>query len=186
MPLSPFLLFCFFQAADGECFPMTAQLKPDRFGGGRERRQPAGVTLLELVIATLILSIASVGALTYQYHAAKRAHSAQAELTAAQLAQLVIDDWKSTGGDEFYDPADLDLGLEELSNSRIYRIRLNDFPMRVGLEHNDVEIDEAAGVTLREIRVVVRWRRDYKDLEPAGDDPVFISTTYVRRDQSGG
>ncbi len=186
MPLSPFLLFSFFQAADGECFPMTAQLKPDRFGGGRERRQPAGVTLLELVIATLILSIAAVGALTYQYHAVKHAHSAQAELTAAQLAQLVIDDWKSTGGDEFYDPADLDLGLEELSNSRIYRIRLNDFPMRVGLEHNDVEIDEAAGVTLREIRVVVRWRRDYKDLEPAGDDPVFISTTYVRRDQSGG
>lgn len=146
----------------------------------------AGVTLVEVIVATLILAVASLGALSYQYHAVKRAKSAQAEMAATQLAQLLIEDWKSHGGDENYDPTDLDMDFQDTGTEGIYEIILNDFPMQVALWHKDVDTDSAAGVTLREIRVTVSWRRDYQDLAPLSTDPTFTSTTYVRRDQSGG
>jgi hypothetical protein len=63
---------------------------------------------------------------------------------------------------------------------------LNEFPMWIQLWYGDVDTDEAAGVTLREIRVTISWRRDYLDQTPGASDPVFTATTYVRRDQSGG
>jgi type II secretory pathway pseudopilin PulG len=144
------------------------------------------VTLLELIVATVILAIASLGALSYQYHAVKRAQNARAEIAAAQLAQLLLDDWKSTGGNEFYDPTELNLGLEQIGTDPVYRLVFNGFPMRAQLWYTDLDTDEEAGVTLREIRVAIRWRRDYKNLEPAASDPIFTSSTYVRRDQSGG
>ena len=146
----------------------------------------AGVTLVEVIIATLILAVASLGALSYQYHAVKRAKSAQAEMAATQLAQLLIEDWKSHGGDEHYDPTDLEMDFTDTGTEGLYEINLNNFPMQVELWHNDVDTDTAAGVTLREIRVTIRWRRDYQALAPLSTDPTFTSTTYVRRDQSGG
>lgn len=165
---------------------MTVPCQPKRRILRHPPRQSAGVTLIELIVATMILAIASLGALTYQYHAVKRARSAQAEIAATQLAQLLLDDWKSTGGSEFYDPGSLNLGLEQIGSDPIYRVTLNGFPMRAQLWYTDVSTDEAAGVTLREIRVSIRWRRDYKNLEPSASDPIFTSSTYVRRDQAGG
>lgn len=169
----------------------TQTIKPNRRGSlppksGARARTAAGVTLVELVVATLILAVASLGALTYQYHAVKRAKTARSEITAAQLAQLLVEDWKSNGGSEFYDALELDLGLESTGTENEYKITLNEFPMRVRLWYNDVDADAAAGVTLREIRVTITWRRDYQDLTPGGSDPIFTATTYVRRDQSGG
>ena len=160
--------------------------------GDLNRRRPhsggpaAGVTLVELIVATLVLAVASLGALSYQYHAVKRAKIARAEITAAQLAQLLIEDWKSRGGDENYDPTELNMGLEDLGIEGQYKIILNEFPMQVELWHSDIDTDETAGVTLREIRVIIRWRQDYQDLAPGASDPTFTTTTYVRRDQSGG
>ncbi len=158
----------------------------------RQPRKPSafnaapGVTLVELIVASLILAVAAVGALSYQYHAVKRARIARAEISASQLAQLLIEDWKSRGGDTFYDPADLELGFEKTGNVGQYKITLNDFPMWVELQHEDLEVDDAAGVTLREIRITISWRRDYENITPAASDPTFTTTTYVRRDQSGG
>jgi len=165
---------------------VTALNAPDRSSIRRRTQMPAGVTLLELIIATLILAVASLGALTYQYHAVKRARSARAELVAAQLAQLLLDDWKSTGGDERYNPVSLNLGFEQIGTDPIYRITLNGFPMRAQLWYSDIRTDDTAGVTLRDIRVTIRWRRDSKNLEPTVNDPVFTSATFVRRDQAGG
>lgn len=164
--------------------PRSSRTKPR--SRGRHSRRPAGVTLLELIVATMILAIASLGALTYQYHAVKQARSARAEIAAAQLAQLLLDDWKSTGGNEFYDPTKLDLGLEQIGTEPLYRIVFNGFPMQARLWYTDLDSNVEAGVTLREIRVTIRWRRDYKNLEPSAADPIFTSSTYVRRDQSGG
>lgn len=146
----------------------------------------AGVTLVEIILAAMVLAVASLGALSYQYHAVKRAKTARAETTASQLAQLLIEDWKSHGGEEQYDPTDLHLGFEKTGTSRQYKTTLNGFPMQVELWHKDVQTDSEAGVILREIRVTVSWRRDYLDLTPTADDPTFTITTYVRQDQSGG
>lgn len=169
----------------------TVRNKPDSLNPSAIKRPsssavPAGVTLVEVIVATLVLAVASLGALSYQYHAVRRAKLAQVEITAAQLAQLLIEDWKSHGGEDQYNPLDLNMDFEKTKLDGTYKITFNDFPMQVELRHTDIDIDTAAGVTLREIRIIIRWRRDYADLSPADSDPEFTTTTYVRRDQSGG
>ena len=57
----------------------------------------SGFTLTELIVAMLILSILSVGALGYQYVAARDVRSAEAQAAAARLAKMILDGWKGLG-----------------------------------------------------------------------------------------
>ena len=64
----------------------------------------SGFTLTELIVAMLILSILSVGALGYQYVAARDVRSAEAQAAAARLAKMILDGWKGLGVESAYDP----------------------------------------------------------------------------------
>jgi prepilin-type N-terminal cleavage/methylation domain-containing protein len=141
-----------------------------------------GATLVELVIAITILSIVSVGCLGYQYFSTRMAIRANAELTATRTARLVLDNWKKTGGDENFDPTSLNVGFQTSGNS--YLITTNQLPITVSLQWQDVEYDAVAAVTLRQIQVTVRWRSDYQAGAIRGNDPSYVMTTYVRRDES--
>ena len=153
----------------------------------RHNRQcPAGVTLLEVSVAIAVLAVASIGAINYQYHATRQGLLARSEITATRVAQLLLDDWKSRGGDETYDPEDLGLGFAAMQAANWYRITVDNLPMAVYLQWTDVEQDVAAGVTLRELRVEFRWRVDRTDGAIRDIDPEYVMTTLVRRDQSSG
>ena len=56
------------------------------------------MTLVEVMLAMVILSIAAVGALSYEYHAAGHAKIARAQMCGARTARLLLEDWMSTGG----------------------------------------------------------------------------------------
>ena len=75
------------------------------------RQIRAGVTLLEITVAIAVLAVASIGAINYQYHATRQGLVARSEITATRVAQLLLEDWKSRGGDETYDPEDLGMGF---------------------------------------------------------------------------
>ena len=78
-------------------------------------------------------------------------------------------------------------GLAELLKGRDQRIKVNGLPMIADLGWRDVDKDVEAGVTLREIRVILQWRQDRQLAAIDKDnDPQFVMTTFVRRDQSGG
>ncbi|MHC4423576.1 MAG: type IV pilus modification PilV family protein, partial [Planctomycetota bacterium] len=49
----------------------------------------AAVTLIEVMVAMVVLAIAATGALGYQYHAAAQVRIARAETTATGIAQLL-------------------------------------------------------------------------------------------------
>jgi prepilin-type N-terminal cleavage/methylation domain-containing protein len=150
-------------------------------------KRSGGMTLLEIMVAMVVLAIAAIGALGYQYHAARHGNIAKLEMIATRTAQLLLEDWKSTGGDEYYDPSALGLGFDKTVEEGLFRVVVDDLPMYVRLEHRDVAHDSVASVTLREISVITRWRQDYKSIQPEADrDPSLILTTYVRRDASGG
>ena len=144
-----------------------------------------GVTLLEVMVAMAVLAIAALGALSYQYHAAVHTRIASAQITATRTAQLLLEDWKSTGGSTNYDPTALELGFE-LQNDSNYFINVDNLPMYINLAYQDVEHDDLAGITLREISVTTRWRKGHKQGHIAPDDPSLVLTTYVRLDASGG
>ena len=152
----------------------------------RNRQFRAGVTLVEVSVAIVILAIASIGAINYQYHATRQGLLARSEITATRVAQLLLEDWKSRGGDETYDPADLGMGFTDMQAADWYKITVDNLPMSVNLQWTDVEQDAAAGVTLRQIRVEFRWRVDRTDGAISNGDPKYVMTTLVRRDQSSG
>lgn len=154
--------------------------------GVNQLKRSGGMTLIEVMVAMVVLAIAAIGALGYQYHAARHGNIAKLEMIATRTAQLLLEDWKSTGGDENYDPSTLGLGFHKTSGENLYRITVDDLPIYVELSHRDVAHDSVAAVTLRQISVITRWRRDYSSLEPKSEDPSLVLTTYVRRDASGG
>ena len=174
----------------------------------------AAVTLVEVLVAMAVLAIAALGALGYEYHAALQARIAHAQTTATRTAQLLLEDWKSTGGSEDYDPIALGLGFSSnviylaqgivLPNG-VYNITVDDVPMLIVLKWADVAYDSEAEVTLRQLTVTAVWRRNTEKKvnwgtitsEQVANEhansgygdalrPLAALTTYVRLDASGG
>ncbi len=170
----------------------------------------SAVTLIEVMLATTILCIAALGTLSYQYYSAGHARTARAQIAAVRTAQLLLEDWKSTGGSEDYDVGALGLGFSSrlfvpsqwseghgggmgspLRNSA-YAVVVDDLPMLVTLRWDDVLSDAASETKLRQLAVVVK----FGELDEGGNlsfperylenVSTLVLTTYVRLDESGG
>ncbi|MFA5239752.1 MAG: hypothetical protein WC476_08625 [Phycisphaerae bacterium] len=133
----------------------------------------SAVTLIEVLISIVILGIAAIGALNYQYYAAGHARIARAQRLATRTAQLVLEDWKSTGGSADYDLSTLGLGfsmpiqipdqwdeehgagLGTTLNDSVYTITVDSLPMILMLIWQDVDVDTSAQITLRQLSVIV-------------------------------
>lgn len=150
------------------------------------RRGKSGFTLVEVVSAIGLLAVLSLGVISYQYHAAKRSRMALAKMSAARLGLMVLENWKIRGGSEYYDPAELGLGMNEVSGTDLYLCVVDDVPFYLDLSNSDVASNEETGVTLRELAVTVQWCSDYQRRVPEGDYPSSTFQTYVRLDQAGG
>ena len=59
---------------------------------------------------------------------------------------------------------------------------IDNLPMYAKLAYTDIAYDSTASVTLREISVIVRWRRDLSAGMPTISDGILVLTTYVRLD----
>ena len=155
-----------------------------------KRLKPAqGVTLIEAVVAIAILAIAAVGSLSYQYQAVKHTQIARAQITATRTVQLLLEDWKSTGGSTDYDPQNLELGfsprlavpshwsegqgvgLGSPLHDSVHSIIIDGFPMIVMLSWEDVSVDTIAGVTLRKLTVIANFEVTAEDLEEIEENP---------------
>ena len=165
----------------------------------RPKFAPA-VTLVEVMVAMVILTIAALGALSYQYHAAGHGRIARAQSAATHVAQLLLEDWKSTGGSEKYDPSILAVGfsspqpipakwasvkamvLAKPLNSAVHAVTIDDLPMLVMLSWEDVAYDATAGLKLRQLAVTVK----FGVVNQLENIPPVALTTYVRGDASGG
>jgi len=170
----------------------------------RQRRCALGFSLVEVIAAAAILAIAALGTLGYQYHATKQARVAHAQITATRIGQLLLEDWKSTGGSDQYDPTSLGQGFESISlssyfnqcesqglgttlHNEAYAITIDGLPMQVALKFKDISTDAVARVTLRQLGVVVRFDEPVgKAGSLAAYNPAILLTTYVRLDESGG
>lgn len=132
-----------------------------------------------------IITIVAVGTMGYQYHNIKFSRASQAQITGTRIGQLLLEDWKSTGGDPTYDPTSLGLGFATTPFGGFGNcvITLDNQTFYIRLQQNDVAQDTVAGVTLCQIQVIVRWRMDYTPGAISAGDPQITLTTYVRRDQ---
>jgi Tfp pilus assembly protein PilV len=140
--------------------------------------------LVEVMISVAVTIIIALGTLGYQYYSVRHDRSAQAQFTATRIGQLILEDWKSTGGDPAYDPTSLGLGFLSPSpgESGTCVLTLDNQTFYVELIRSDIEQDTVAGITLCQIRVTVRWRKNYGPGALSAADPTVTLTTYVRRD----
>jgi hypothetical protein len=169
----------------------------------RVRFAPAA-TLVEAAVAMAVLTLAMLGAMSYEFHANKDSQVAHAQTTATRIAQLLLEDWKSTGGSDEYNPTFLDLGFSsalsippEFSydqslgyplNDAVYSITINGVPMMVMLAWKEIAFDTTAEVKLRQLAAIVECRAaseetGYQWLENI--EPITL-VTYARVDASDG
>jgi type II secretory pathway pseudopilin PulG len=151
------------------------------------RRIKAGYTLVEIMTAVAVSIIVALGTLNYQYYGVRHDRMAQAQLAATRLGQLVLEDWKSTGGDPDYDPTTLGLGFTAIGPGETGNcfITLDGQTFYILLVQSNPPApyqDTVAGVTLSQIRVITRWRTDFTRGATVASDPTITLTTYVRRD----
>lgn len=146
-----------------------------------------GVTLIEGLLAMAIVSILCLGGFSYQYFGAKHFKIAHAELTATRAGQLIIEDWKANGAIDFvnYDAEKLGVGFikPDPANNSYYTISIDGIKLHLTLSFNDVQVDNKAGVTLRQIDVKVQWRSDYGSGGISAGDPSITLSTYARLDK---
>ncbi len=144
-----------------------------------------GMTLVEVMIAVAVIIIAALGTLSFEYLTVTHIRFARAQLTASRLGQLLLEDWKSTGGSDDYNPEDLQMGfsLPPEMPAGNYMTMIDNIPLYFNMSRDDIATDPVAGTMLRKISIAVRWNRDYGVEQVDDDDPGVVLTTYVRRDQ---
>ncbi|HBG28251.1 MAG: hypothetical protein A2Y10_09710 [Planctomycetes bacterium GWF2_41_51] len=134
-----------------------------------------GFSLIEAIIAMLIIAIAAAGTLSCEFFIAKHSRQARAEMIAARTAQLLIDDWKACRGISNYDPtSSLNCGFTE--NAGQYFITVDRLPLYFSL--NSAVIDATVNPNLKQITVTAEWRDDYS--EGLSRNNSLILTTYCQ------
>jgi len=71
---------------------------------GNRVKAGAGFTLIEVMFVLAIVTIASLGALSFRYYAALEARKAIVHATAARIAMLLCESWRGIEGAPDYDP----------------------------------------------------------------------------------
>ena len=152
----------------------------------RGTRLATAMTLVEVMLATVVLVIAATGALSFEHHTARHTKIARAQISGTRTARLLLEDWMSTGGSSEYDPAALGLGFS--ANGDTYAVTVDGVPMLVTLAWKDVDYDATAEITLRRLDVTVRFKAASQAADADRLEKIrpVVLTTYVRTDASGG
>ena len=156
----------------------------------RKKSQRDGFTLVEMMISAAIIIIVALGTLSFQYQNVKNSRISEAQVTATRLGQMLLEDWKSTGGDPLYDATSLGLGfaasIPPVTGS--YNITLDNQTFYIQMAQQLAPVssgsnpDPVAGITLQELSVTVSWRKDFGNGTISNSDPTLNLTTFVRRD----
>ncbi len=145
-----------------------------------------GFTLVNVLLAVLLLTIAFLGASFYRYRSALDARGADIHITAARLASLLCESWRGVRGTETYDlTADLDSELEietiyegpevpaEAGLLGYYIISIEDIDYYTFLWWSDVSPG------LRSLNVAVSWNWRNSDSWWPWNYKTFKLTTYT-------
>ncbi len=157
----------------------------------RQFKSSRGLSLVETMIAIVILSAAVIGASGYRYYAALDARKADIQMTAARIGLLFCESWHGVNGIETYDPtasSSSDLQITPITVPASYKYAgfttLGGY-MVVASDANNVNYyavlswkDVAAG--LRALNVTVAWPQRGQSAAVITDtDKLFMLTTYT-------
>lgn len=153
----------------------------------RKASQRRGFSLEEVMLSMAIIIIVALGTLSFQYQGVKHSRAAEAQIAASRIGQLLLEDWKSTGGASTYDPNTLGLGFTPVTPGN-YTITLDyqlfhiQMAQQLATVTSGANPDTVAGVTLQQLSITVSWREDFGTGAVSSSDSTLTFTTYVRCD----
>lgn len=129
-----------------------------------KRHKNTGFSLVDAIVASVILFIIVLGALQYRYHAVLEIRKAKAYLKAVEIAEIFCNGWRGVCGSDTYDPItalsdimDISYGYDwnppddEYYLFDCYDITLDDMTMTATLSYKD--LDDG----LRELNVSISY-----------------------------
>ncbi len=153
-----------------------------------------GLTLVEVMVAVLIIAIVALGALSYGYHGAGQIRHAREYATAVRIAYFLLEDWKASAGSALYAAATpgvrnpLDLNVDGIISFEYPREGEGIYEVTVDPEGVDPEGD----VPLDNIPLQIKLSRPsgYQRLIPltvavSWNTGSIALTTNARIDQAG-
>lgn len=149
-------------------------------------RRFSGMTLVEIMIAITVISVAVLGAGRYRYYTALDAHKTDVQMTAARVALMLCESWRGVKGSVSYDPTS-HLGDELVITSDTgpdapddftalgsYSALLNGFKCYTTLSWKDIDTG------LRALNVEVAWPQKGYDSDSFSDaDKTLQLTVYT-------
>jgi len=163
---------------------------------GKGTKFAHGMTFVEVLMATVVVSVAATGVLSYEYHGARQRRIARAYSTSTQVGYFLLEDWKGNGGSIFYaravggtpNPVKLEMGFNHIKTSYtvdgqiecVYENTVDGIPMRITLSR------PVGYMRLIPLTVTVRWHSKISDVPVEDTDPSVVLRTNARIDQAGG
>lgn len=146
-----------------------------------------GSSLIEVMLAAAVVSIAVIGGISYRYYSSLDGRRANIHATTARVALLLCESWRGTNASLTYDPINhLDLDLltitaddgpaapEDFTTLSSHKLIVSDITYYATLSFRDVDTG------LRALNVRVAWqRRDQSDKDLSDMDGVFELNSYV-------
>lgn len=136
-------------------------------------KKKSGVTLVELMVAMVVIIIAVLGATMYRYGSVTDARKADIQMCAGRVALLVMEEWKVAAGSYTFDLAD-DISLNSVfangSDDITISAKIDDYwrvsltggkdshyYVKIGWE-DDIDDDGSDDDGIRRLDVQVAWK----------------------------
>lgn len=152
--------------------------------GRIRKKQKRGVTLVEVMVAALIIAIVVIGVMSYLYTSAMHARKADIRVTAGRLGQLLLEAWKTNGVDiTTFNPTAADFNLSLPDSFSTNTVGLGGTGIELG--RYDITLDGVNYyVTLlysagspQMLSACVAWNRDDYQAGTLGSNPQSVWLT---------
>ena len=150
---------------------------------GISKKPGSGLTLIELMVAILLLAIAVIGAMGFRYFCAMDARRADVQMTGARLGWMLLENWKASGGDTTYVPLIPGLTITpgpgpakpaDFTQHQSYHVLVNGAHLYATLSYKNATPTEA-----RKLNVNVAWLYRYQQWDGTPPYKTVGLTTYM-------